>query len=123
MLELSLNDAIRLALTNNLDIAIQDYSEELTQKVITSTEGFYDPALSFSVGISNSSSPTTSVLDAGEAQTSLTNEGFSYSTRLDQNLSTGGSFSVAFSSFRNLSNNAFSVAEREPNESKENQIT
>lgn len=109
LLELSLNDAIRLALTNNLDIAIQDFSEELTQKIITSTKGFYDPALSFSVGISDSTSPTTSTLEAGEAQAARTDETFSYNTQLEQNLPSGGSFSVAFSSFRNKNNNFFAT--------------
>ena len=108
LLELSLNDAIRLALTNNLDIAIQDYSEELTQKIITSTKGFYDPGLTFSVGWSDQAQPTVSALDAGVGATARTDQTFSYSVNLAQNLPTGGDFSVAFSSFRNENNSTFS---------------
>ena len=49
-LEMSLNDAIRLALTNNLELEIENYNEDLNRQRVIGTRGFYDPTLAFSVG-------------------------------------------------------------------------
>ncbi len=62
VLEVTLNEAIRLALVNNLEIAIENYNEDLNREQIIKTRGFYDPTYSLSVGWSSSESPTTSSL-------------------------------------------------------------
>ena len=65
VLEVSLKDAIRLALTNNLQIEIENYNEELNKQLIFGTKGFYDPILEFSLGWNSAEQPNTSILDAG----------------------------------------------------------
>lgn len=108
-LELSLNDAIRLALTNNLDIAIQNYNEQLNRQSIIQAKGAYDPTLSFSVGINSSSNPNTSVLDAGEGIDVSTRDGFTWDTTYNHPLKFGGRLTLSMNNSRSSSNNAFST--------------
>lgn len=49
-LELSLSDAIRLALSNNLELAIENFNEDLNRERIVQTRGFYDPVLQMRFG-------------------------------------------------------------------------
>ena len=65
VLEVTLREAIRLALVNNLEIAIENYNEDLNQEQIIRTRGFYDPTYNLSLGWTSSESPTTSSLQAG----------------------------------------------------------
>ena len=53
VLEVTLTEAIRLALVNNLEIAIENYNEDLNQEQIIRTRGFYDPTYSLSLGWSS----------------------------------------------------------------------
>ncbi|HSR67261.1 MAG TPA: TolC family protein [Acidobacteriota bacterium] len=110
IMELTLQDAIRLALLHNLDIAIENFNEELTREQIVSTRGFYDPALEFSVGWQDAESPTISDLEAGEGAEVFAQKQFSYSGRLLQNLPSGADFSVSYFSNRSDSNSAFQFA-------------
>ena len=64
-LELGIKDAVRLALSNNLEIAIEDFNEEITGELITSTKGFYDPELTFGAFWNSSDFPSFSILEAG----------------------------------------------------------
>ena len=68
-LELGVKDAVRLALSNNLEIAIEDYNEGITRELIHSAKGFYDPEFSFGAGWVSSESPAISILDAGRGIT------------------------------------------------------
>ena len=48
---MSLKDITKLALQNNLDIAIQDTNEELSQQKILQAYGDYDPKLTGTLGV------------------------------------------------------------------------
>ena len=57
IMELSLQESIRMALANNLEIAIENYNEDLNREQIVKTRGFYDPTLSFTVGWNSENAP------------------------------------------------------------------
>ncbi len=99
--DLSVRDAIQLALTNNLDLEIQNYNEALTRETILNAQGFYDPVLRFTVGWEDSTSPTTSDLDAGMS------DRFTWTTNYSQQLPTGGNYTLALNNSRRSDNNAF----------------
>ena len=108
-LELSLNDAIRLALTNNLDIAIQNYQEELNRNSILGIKGFYDPQVSFTVGWNSSTSPATSVLDAGGGIAVRQSDGFTWNNSISQQIPYGGRLDLSVNNSRTFSNSSFST--------------
>ena len=107
-LELSLKEAIRLALLNNLEIQIENYNEELNRKLILETEGFYDPILAFEVGLTSRENPTTTILDAGRGVSVNTFKGLSFRSSIEQNVRGGGQFLLTFDNNRNTTNSLFS---------------
>ncbi len=107
VLELTPKDAMRLALTNNLDIAIEDYNEDLNLQDIVRTKGFYDPRLSFSVGINSNENPARSVLDAGQGISVNTTDNFFFSSSVGQNFPGGSDLTVTFNNNRFSTNSAF----------------
>ncbi len=109
ILTLALRDVMRLALTNNLEIAIEDFNEDLNRERHTIARGFYDPILRFSVGLESSDSPSTSILTAGSGVATFSRDAFTWSNSIQQNIRGGGSFSLNFNNSRNKSNNTFST--------------
>jgi outer membrane protein len=109
ILALTLRDVMRLALTNNLEIAIEGFNEDLNRERNTIARGFYDPVLSFSLGFESLETPSTSVLTAGSGVATFTRDGFTWSNSLQQNLRGGGRFTLDFNNSRNESNNTFST--------------
>ncbi len=108
-LELSLNDAIRLALTNNLELEIENFNEELNQQRVIQTRGFYDPVFSFRFGWNSSERPSTSVLDAGRGIPTNIAKSWFLATSLQQNVSGGGSVTLDFDNSRSTNNSAFTT--------------
>jgi outer membrane protein len=108
VLELSMKDAIRLALTNNLDIAIEDYNEDLNRQRIIQTKGFYDPRIRFTVGYYSSESPNTRTLDAGAGVLVGARDSVTFTTRIDQNVPAGGIATLRFDNSRSATNDSFS---------------
>ena len=108
VLEMNLKEAMRLALVNNLEIAIENYNEDLNQEQIIRAHGFYDPSLNFSVGWTSSESPTTSTLQAGGGITVNNVKRFSFDSQLQQNVVGGGVLDLNFTNSRNDSNSSFS---------------
>ena len=106
--ELSVKDAIRLALINNLEIAIEDYNEDLNRQQIFGTKGFYDPRLQFEVGWAATENPARSILDAGQGIPVNTTDRIYFDTSLIQNLPNGSSLSLSFNNNRFATNSTFS---------------
>lgn len=106
--ELSVKDAIRLALINNLEIAIEDYNEDLNRQQIFGTRGFYDPRLSFEVGWAATENPARSILDAGRGIPVNTTDRIYFDTSLVQNLPNGSSVILSFNNNRFSTNSTFS---------------
>ncbi|MBI4444279.1 MAG: TolC family protein [Acidobacteria bacterium] len=109
VLELTLQDVIRMALMNNLEIAIEDFNEQMTEKRLVGAEGFYDPVLTFEAGYEDTSRPTGNVLTAG-AGLNVSESARSYwNAQLNQNLPWGASYTIDWRSSRNLTNSTFST--------------
>lgn len=107
-LEMSLNDAIRLALTNNLELEIENYNEDLSRMRVFGTRGFYDPVARFTVGWFSATRPSSSILDAGSAIPTTITKNWQMNSRLTQNLQGGGSLVLDFNNNRGTTNSAFS---------------
>ena len=108
VLEMSLKEAIRLSLNNNLEIAIENFNEDLNREQIVGALGFYDPTLSFTVGWNDRSSPTTSSLDAGGGVSVSNSNSFQFRTTLNQNVTGGGALRMTFGNLKSTTNSAFS---------------
>ena len=94
--ELSLKDAIKLALINNLEIAIEEFNEDFNRQNIIGTKGFYDPTLRFDFRWNSSESPARSLLDAGAGIPVTTSKGLTLDTTFRQNVPGGGQFDLNF---------------------------
>ena len=108
-LDLSLKEAVRLALTNNLEIAIEDFNEEVTEQRIFATRGDYDPVLSFSTGWSSNEWPSTSILDAGRDIPTSIRRGLDLNTSVQQPVKGGGALRMDLNNVRNSTNSLFSI--------------
>lgn len=107
VVDLSLKDAIKLALTNNLEIAIEEFNEDLNRERIINTRGFYDPVLNLRVGWSSRETPTTSILTAGAGIPINTFNQLEMNSSLEQNVPGGGAFSLSFNNNRSATNSIF----------------
>ncbi len=108
-MELTLRDAIRLALTNNLDLEIENYNEDLNRMRVFGTKGYYDPVLEFSFGWNSSTRPNTSILQAGTGVPTTIGKTWTFNTTLLQNVAGGGNFQLNFNNNRGTSNSVFST--------------
>ncbi len=106
-MEMSLRDAIRLALTNNLELEIENYNEDLNRQRVYGTRGFYDPVLRFGLSWNTFERPNTSILDAGAAIPTTISKSWRFDTQMVQNVPGGGSASLEFNNNRNTTNSAF----------------
>ena len=106
--ELSVKDAIRLSLINNLEISIEDYNEDLNRQLIFGTKGFYDPRIQFEVGWAATENPARSILDAGQGIPVNTTDRIYFDTSLVQNLPNGSSLALNFNNNRFSTNSSFS---------------
>lgn len=106
---LSLKEAIRLALSSNLDIAIEGYGEDLDRHQILRQQGFYDPDLQFSVGWASLQRPTTSVLEAGLDMPVLESDHLTWEASYSRQLPLGGRLQLGFASARNSNNSLFTT--------------
>lgn len=107
---LSLRDVTKLALQNNLDIAISDTNEEIYQQRILQAYAPYDPRLTASLNLRSNKSANTRVdtsaaggVGYNETGNRLWNFGFS------QAVPTGGTLTASFNSGRSSTNQAFAL--------------
>lgn len=107
VLELTMKDAIRLALTNNLELEIENYNEDLNRQRVFGTKGFYDPILQFRVGWNSSERPSTSILDAGAKIPTTLFTRWTFNTTFDQNVVGGGALRATFNNDRSTTNSNY----------------
>ncbi len=107
VLELSLKESIRMALSNNLEIEIENFNEELNKEQVLKIKGHYDPTMSFTVGWTARETPTTSTLQAGRGITVNELDGFTFDSSLVQNVGGGGTLNLNFQNGRNFTNSLF----------------
>jgi len=102
--ELTLEDAILIALKNNLNLAVEVLNPELSHLSVKGAwERFY-PTISFSYNKRSTQSASYSFLDASEVVDTSYND---YSVTLSQFLPTGGNLSVSLTSDETESNRNF----------------
>jgi outer membrane protein len=104
-LELSLDESVKRALENNVDIAVERYNPELSEETIRLYRGSYDPLLISTVSQNSRSSPAT---NAFAGATEVVNKTTTYNFGADQLLKTGGNVRVDFSNNRGSTNSVFS---------------
>lgn len=107
-LELTLKDAIRLALINNLEIEIENYNEDLNRERIIQTRGFYDPILEMTLAWNSNTRPNTSILDAGQGIPTTIFKTWSLNSQFSQNVPGGGNLNLSFDNNRAVTNSTFS---------------
>jgi outer membrane protein TolC len=105
-LELSLDDAVKRALENNADIAVEKYNPEIGAQNVRGAQGIYDPFLSTTLRQSRRTDPPSSAFSGGDK---VETDTFTYNVGISQYLPTGGSFGLSFNNFRQDTNNVFST--------------
>src|SRR6266542_2887160 len=105
-LELTLDDAVKRALENNADIAVERYNPESSREGVRLTEGYYDPFLSSSLNKNKSTSPQSNAFAGG---TKVTNTTDTWNFGLNQAIPTGGAFSLTFNNNKQDTNSIFST--------------
>jgi len=106
--ELSLLDAVEMALRNNLGVQVSRYGPQNTYEGITQARAQFDPTLQFNAPtFSRGSSPTTTQLLGADVVTStgLSGTGFTW----QENLEWGASYSLGWTASRNSNNNEFNT--------------
>ncbi|HKV26767.1 MAG TPA: TolC family protein [Candidatus Acidoferrales bacterium] len=103
-IKLSLDDAIRLALANNTDIALDQEQIGAAKNVIESARGPFDPLLVSSFNALRSKSPTFSQLSGAPTLSSLSQNA---QLGVSQTLLTGTNYQVALNANKLSSNTTF----------------
>lgn len=106
--ELSLLDAVELALRNNLSVQVARFSPQNSFEGINSARAPFDANLSFSIPqrFNRGSSPTTNQTAGGDI---ITTQGVSGGFNWSENLEWGTNYSLSWSSGRNSNNSSLST--------------
>ena len=120
---LSLKDLTKMALQNNLDIAISDTNEEMYQDKVLQAFGTYDPALSFTLGARSTTQPNTNLSTASTQGTSNNSKLDTWNMQFNQNIPTGAAIVGSLNSNRSDTNQTFALFSPQYNTSSSIQIT
>jgi len=102
---LTLDDAVKLALDRNLDIAVQRLNPEINDIAIVSARAVYNPTLTSSIGPQSVTQLPTSQLQLGAGGAATVNKTMNYNGGLAQSIPWGGgSFSAALNNFKRSTN-------------------
>ena len=102
-LQLSLDEAVKRALENNVDIAVDRYNPELSAQGVRSAEGYYDPFLFSTLSHNSSDSPGTSAISGGTVVNSKQDV---WNLGVSLPVQTGAAFSVTFNNNKRDSNSS-----------------
>ena len=103
VVRLTLDDAVKLALDRNLDIAVQRLNPQINDIQIASLRAVYHPTLTSTINQIGQTQASTNQL-AGSAAGAVTNDTFNYNGGIAQNFSKGGgSFQATLNNFRQSS--------------------
>ena len=109
VVRLSLDEAVKLALDRNLDIAVQRLNPEINDIAIASVRSVYSPTLTSTIGPQSVTQLPTSALQLGNNGTATVNDTMTFNGGVAQSVPWGGgSFSLALNNFKRstTSNNA-----------------
>jgi outer membrane protein len=103
VVRLTLDDAVKLALDRNLDIAVQRLNPEISDLTIANVRAVYNPTLTSTFGPNSATQLPTSQLQLGTGGAAVT-ETLTYNAGVAQSVPWGGgSFSAALNNFRRTS--------------------
>ncbi len=108
-LRISLKDLTKLALQNNLDIAISDTNEEIYRKRVLQAYGPYDPEITASMGVQSNRRPNTNATNQSSTGDFNETTGAFWNFQFAQNLSTGGGIRASYNSNRSDTNQKFAL--------------
>jgi outer membrane protein len=106
VLELSLDDAVKRALDNNLDIAVDRYNPTAGEEGVRQALGAYDPLLTGVLSTGSQQSPATNAFSGGAKVTTDTQI---WNFGVTQYLPSGGSFNLTFNSNKSNTNSVFTT--------------
>jgi len=121
-LRISLRELTKLALQNNLDIAISDTNEALYQQKVFQSYGFYDPTISLSLTTGRSKSANTNITNQSTT-TFNQRDNANWNFSMTKNVPTGGAFTVNFNSGRTDTNQTASLFTPQYQSSVQIQVT
>ena len=103
---LTLEDAVKRALENNLDIAVQRIGQQTYDVDIASIRSVYSPTLSSIVSSSNSKNASTSTISGGQTGATINNSTFLFNGGLTQDVPwAGGAFNLQLDNRRSETSN------------------
>lgn len=105
VLQLTLDDVVRRAMENNVDIAVERYSPQDSELAIKQARGVYDPVLTSTINQNSQTDPARNAFTGGEK---VDTDTFTFNFGGLQSLRTGGSARVDFQNNRASTNNIFS---------------
>ncbi len=108
-LHLSMRDVVKLALQNNLNIAIADTNEDVRLNSILSARGYYDPTFRATLNYSNSNRPNNNTTTASSTGFVNTTQQATWNITLSKPMPFGGSANLNWNSGRVDSNQATSI--------------
>ena len=108
-LRLSLKDVTKLALQNNLNIAIADTQEDLKQQALVSAHAQYDPTLTISGSTSRSNAAPTQATQQASSGYITTTDTASWNVSIRQQIPTGGNVNLSWNTSRTDNNLADSL--------------
>ncbi len=106
---ISLNDLTKLALQNNLDIAISDTNEKIVRQRVLQAYGPYDPALSITAGNQSTRRPNTNLTNQSTQGNFNKTSNQIWNFQLTQNLKTGGGFIASYNTGRSVTNQQYAL--------------
>lgn len=108
-LPISLKDLTKLALQNNLDIAISDTNEKLYEQRILQAYGPYDPAISATLGYQSTKRPNTNLTNRSTLGNFNSTTFANWNVQFTQNIPTGGGIVGTYNNSRSDTNQQFAL--------------
>ena len=103
---LTLEDAVKRALENNLDIAVQRIGQQVFDVNIASIRSVYTPTVSSLISNQNSKNASTSTISGGQTGATINNSNFVFNGGFVQDVQWGGgNFSAALDNRRSETSN------------------
>lgn len=102
---LTVDDAVKLALEQNLGIAIERLNPQIEDVAIAQARSYWVPTVSSTLQNNSQNTPSSSFLSGGQQK--ITDSRFSTQVGVSQILPTGANYSLAWNSARSTSTNLF----------------
>ncbi len=102
---LSLDDAVKLALDRNLDIAVQRLSPQINDLAVASAKALFYPSLTSTIASQSITQPSTNTIQGGTIGSGVTNGTGTFNGGITQNLEWGGgNYQVLINNARGTTN-------------------